>query len=71
MLEVEINENEHFTVDRDAGLYKCNFCSKTIKTPMATALLGSGSIWYHIKHAHPNFITKIQRNRYVSRRRSE
>ena len=72
MEDIDIIENEHFTVNRDTDddIYMCNFCLKVIKAPMATALFGPDSIWHHIKYAHPDFITKIRSNRYLSRRRS-
>ena len=66
MEAIEINENEHFTVDRNADLYVCNFCSKVIKNPMAARLNSFFSIWYHLKHMHPKKIKKTMIQTYLN-----
>ena len=68
---IEINENEHFTVDRDTDwdtdLYMCNFCPKVIKTPMGVRLCSLGSIWCHLKYMHPNKIKNANVGTYLNR----
>ena len=59
MVEVlELIENVHFTVDRDANLYTCNFCGKVVT--MAVHMASRSSIFGHLKYAHPDKIKKTK-----------
>ena len=63
MVEVlELSVNEHFTVNRDTDddIYMCNFCLKVIKAPMAVRMDSFFSIWFHLKHMHPDKIKKTK-----------